>query len=111
MVVLLFVRSELRRASALSGLFCVNVHGGPSLHRAGGEPPAIATIRTADNPRVLGNDLLASRQLRTRASQLAYLPFAQDKLALTHWFVKWVERLRPRLDKRPIAKPTVIPHR
>ena len=64
----------------------------------------MAAIRTADIPRVLGNGLLASRQHRIRASQPAYLRFVQAKLALTHWIVKWVERLQLRPEKRPIKK-------
>jgi hypothetical protein len=69
----------------------------------------MAAIRTADIPRVLGNGLLASRQHRIRASQPAYLRFVQAKLALTHWIVKWVERLQLRPEKRPIKTPAVIP--
>jgi hypothetical protein len=69
----------------------------------------MAAIRTADNPRALESDLLASRQLRTRASQLAYLQFERAKLTLTHWIAKWVERLQLRPEKRPIKKPAVTP--
>jgi hypothetical protein len=79
MVVLLFVRSKLRRASALSRLFFVDVHGGPSLHLASGEPRAMAMIRTANNPRVLGNVLRVSGQFKLRASQPAYLQFEQGR--------------------------------